>query len=778
MKYFVFFLLQFSFLYGITQNKFTISGYVNEKGSKENLIGVYVVSPKLNAGTTSNTYGFYSITLPASDSVELIVTYVGYKSIKAKIKLRQNITQNFEIEPNNLQEVEVVANQQIKISDEVQMSSVDIPIEQIKQIPALLGEKDVLKVIQLLPGVQKGSEGSAGVYVRGGGPDQNLILLDEAPVYNANHLFGFFSVFNGDALKSVELIKGGFPARYGGRLSSVIDLQMKDGNKEKIHGEAGIGILSSRLTLEGPIVKNKSSFLVSGRRTYIDALIYPFLPKDNKGGYYFYDFNAKFNYVFNDKDRLFVSGYFGKDKFYFNNKFDNGSSKARLDWGNATSTVRWNHLYNSRLFSNLSFIFTRYNLGISSEEKYSSSFFNLRYNSTIRDFGLKYNFDFIPSPNHYIKFGATTTWHYFLPQAIVVKTDQPGQNVSAKKTPYNTFESGIFIEDDWKITNLLRANIGFRLSSFNSNSDNFFFPEPRASLRYFIAKNTSLKASYALMNQYMHLLSNTGIGLPTDLWVPATNRVKPQQSQQVALGLAKDLEKYDVTLSIEGYYKWMTNIISYKEGASFLEIESIFDNSPTQRTWEDNVTSGNGKSYGAEFFVQKKVGKFTGWVGYTLSWIKFQFDSINFGKEFFPRYDRRHDISIVGMYKINDRINIAATWVYGTGNAITLPLQAYSSPTHQIFSNQGIFENINTVNHYGDKNSFRMANYHRMDIAIQFHKQKKYWERVFEFGIYNVYSRQNPFFYYTERNPNTQLFKLKQVALFPILPSFTWTIKF
>jgi hypothetical protein len=784
-KYFIATIIMVFQIWCDAQTKYTISGYITEKGSKENLIGVYIVAPKLNAGTTSNTYGFYSITLPANDSLELLVSYAGYKTIKAKINLNKNINQNFEIEGTNLQEVEVIAEANKKISDEVQMSTVDLPIQQIKQLPALLGEKDVMKVIQLLPGVQKGGEGSAGVYVRGGGPDQNLILLDEAPVYNANHLFGFFSVFNGDALKSVELIKGGFPARYGGRLSSVIDLQMKDGNKEKIKGEAGIGIISSRITLEGPILKNKCSFLVSGRRTYIDALIYPFLNERNKGGYFFYDFNAKVNYILNDKNKVYLSGYFGRDKFYFKSKDAqfNASSSANLNWGNATTTARWNHLFGNRLFSNLSFIYTRYNLGISQSDKFNNDFYNSKYNSTIQDFGFKYNFDFTPSPNHYLKFGIASTLHQFVPQALVVKSSYPNENITTKPNNVNTIESGIFVEDDWKISNKLRTNIGMRLSSFNYKGTNFFYPEPRIGMRYLITKDLSVKGSYALMNQYMHLLSNTGIGLPTDLWVPATNRLKPQQSQQVALGLAKDIEKYDVTISIEGYYKWMKNIVNYKEGVSFLEVGN-FDNSEAGKlSWEDKVTAGKGKSYGAELFIQKKVGKFTGWVGYTLSWIKFQFDSLNFGKEFYPRYDRRHDLSLVGMYKFNEHFNLAVTWVYGTGNAITLPLQSYNLQDNNLTPNSnsnGYFNGnfMQALNYYGDRNSFRMAAYHRLDIAFQFHKQLKRCERIFEFGLYNAYSRQNPFFYYTEYDSNRKAYRLKQVALFPIIPSFTWTYKF
>lgn len=762
------------------QTKFTISGYINEKGSKENLPGVTVYVPKLKVGTTSNNYGFFSITLP-KDSVEIIFSYVGFMSKKLNLYLDKDVNFNVELGTVELQEVTVSAEQSKRVSQETQMSTVDIPIEQIKQIPSLMGEKDVLKVIQLMPGVQKGSEGSAGIYVRGGGPDQNLIILDEAPVYNANHLFGFFSVFNGDALKSVELIKGGFPARYGGRLSSVIDLQMKDGNKEKIHGEAGVGLIAARLTLEGPIIKDKCSFLISGRRTYIDALVSPFLPKTGKLGYYFYDLNAKINYVFNDKNRLYLSGYFGQDKFYLKTKEDDTESLAGIYWGNATSTLRWNHLFNNRLFSNLSFIFTNYKLGIENQLKYGNDYYNLKYVSNIRDFGIKYNFDFMPSPNHYIRFGTNATWHHFLPQALVIKASDPNNEFNNKALAVDTYEGGIFIEDDWRMTSKLKMNIGFRLSAFSSKGNNFFNPEPRASLRYLLKNDFSLKASYALMNQYLHLLSNTGVGLPTDLWVPATNKVKPQQSQQVALGLAKDLPSKNVTITVEGYYKWMKNVLNYKEGASFL---NVVDNSnpETQNDWQTKVVSGNGLSYGAEFLIQKKVGKFTGWVGYTLSWTWLQFDSLNFGERFPARYDRRHDISIVGVYKINDHITLSATWVYGTGNAITLPIASYGVEQHTVpgaqQSQPGTIWPYSVTGDYGKKNSFRMSPYHRMDIGIQFHKKLKRCVRTFEFSIYNVYSHQNPFFYYIDYDQKTKKNKLMQASLFPILPSVSWSYKF
>lgn len=763
------------------QGKFTISGYINEKGSKENLPGVTVYVPKLKAGTASNNYGFFSITLP-KDSVDIIFSYVGFKAKKLSLYLDKNVTCNVEMGAEDLEEVTVTAEQTKKLSEETRMSSVDIPIEQIKQIPALMGEKDVLKVIQLMPGVQKGSEGSTGIYVRGGGPDQNLIILDEAPVYNANHLFGFFSVFNGDALKSVELIKGGFPARYGGRLSSVIDLQMKDGNKEKIHGEAGVGIISARFTLEGPIIKNKCSFLVSARRTYIDALIYPFLPKDGKLGYYFYDLNAKINYVFNDKNRLYLSGYFGKDKFYLNTKTKDSETKVGLDWGNATGTLRWNHLFNNRLFSNLSLIFTNYQLGIGSTNKYGSDYYNLRYVSDIRDFGAKYNFDFVPHPNHYIRFGINSTWHHFVPQALVIKSSDPVNEFNNKARAIDTYEGGVFVEDDWRVTSKLKMNVGFRLSAFSGKGNNSFNPEPRTSLRYLLGNDFSLKGSYAMMNQYLHLLSNTGVGLPTDLWVPATDKVKPQQSQQVALGLAKDLPKKNLTITVEGYYKWMKNVLNYKEGANFLNAGNN-TNAEAQNDWQDKVVSGTGLSYGAEFLIQKKVGKFTGWVGYTLSWTWLQFDSLNFGERYPARYDRRHDISVVGIYKINDHITLSCTWVYGTGNAITLPIASYGIEQHTIQGTQqqsqpGDLWPYTIGGDYGKKNSFRMAPYHRMDIGIQFHKKLKRCVRTFECSLYNVYSRQNPFFYYTSYNNDSKKTILMQASLFPILPSVSWSYKF
>ncbi|WP_114779451.1 TonB-dependent receptor [Botryobacter ruber] len=762
------------------QEKHTISGYVREKGSSETLIGVVVYCPGTSISTTTNTYGFYSLTLPASDSVTLVFSYLGYRPETRRLSLSRPVELNIDLLPDAaLQEVEVIGHRQERVSESALMSTIDVPVAQIKNIPTLLGEKDVMKVLQLMPGVQKGSEGNSGIYVRGGSPDQNLIILDDATVYNSSHLFGFFSLFNGDALKSVELTKGGFPARYGGRLSSVIDLNMKDGNKEEFHGEGGIGLISSRLMLEGPLSKGKSSFLVSGRRTYVDVLMQPFMDMDGRGGYYFYDLNTKLNYDFGQKNKLYLSGYFGQDRFYYVEKFDRNKTRGGIDWGNATGTLRWNHLFNDRLFANTSLIFSRYRFNINLEEEYEDGdHFRLNYFSGIQDLAIKYDVDFLPNPQHAIKAGFQSTFHRFNPSAIVVKdseinrTDRDVDNVDG-------VQSAVYVEDTWRPRPDLRLNAGLRLSHFATGNKNYFMPEPRLAAAYNIKPDLAVKASYARMNQYVHLLSNTGIGLPTDLWVPTTDLVAPQASQQVAVGLAKDFLEQDLALTLEGYYKKSDNIIGYKEGASFMMVDD--PESAEKVRWEDNVTSGQGWSYGVEMLLQRKVGLFSGWVGYTLSWTQLQFDSLNFGQKFYARYDRRHDVSVVGVYQLSDRTTLSGTWVYGTGNAISLPIGYYSSNPNNPNATEGQYTYNDQVTYYGDRNSYRMPAYHRMDIGIQFHKQKRWGERTWEISLYNAYSRKNPFFIYmTDEYGNDGQVnrKLKQVALFPIIPSVSWGFKF
>lgn len=780
-KIILFLLLPAAWFSAVSQNnRFTVSGYVSEAGSAELLIGVNVYVPALRTGTVTNTYGFYSLTLPQGQ-YRIIYSYVGFKPDTFDVKLNTSIERNVNlISSSVLSAVEIKGTAEKRISQEVQMSTVDIPVQQMKSLPALLGERDVFKTLQLLPGVQKGNEGSTGIYVRGGGPDQNLIILDDALVYNANHLFGFFSVFNGDALKSIELMKGGFPARYGGRLSSVVEMNMKEGNKEKLSGEAGLGLLSSRLTLEGPLKKNKSSFLVSGRRTYLDILTRPFMSlEDGVGGYYFYDLNAKVNYDFGSKNKIYLSGYFGRDKFYMRYKDSYGGSKDELKsgfyWQNATATARWNHLFNNKLFSNTSLIFSNYAMSVYVKEEYDNDFYNLRYLSGIMDFSLKNDYSWYVSPEHHVRFGAVITHHRFRPSALTLKSSYVDESFS-KITTINALESGWYAEDEMHLGSRVMVNPGFRFSTFTTASTTYVNPEPRLAFAYVLDEFTSVKASFAMMSQYVHLISNTGLGLPTDLWVPSSANIKPQRSQQLALGLARDLPRPNLTLTLEGYYKTMNNIIGYLDGASYLLIDD--PNSASESNWEENVTSGKGKSYGVEMMLQRKTGEFSGWVAYTLSWTKHQFDEINFGKEFWARYDRRHDVSVVGLWSPNEKISLSGTWVYSSGNAITLPLATYTTSLHNPYYFGGYY---NTVTDYGERNGFRMRAYHRLDLSIQFHKKIRKGLRTFEIGIYNVYNRKNPYFYFLESeydDNGNQKNVLKQISLFPFLPSFTYTLKF
>lgn len=776
------------------QETFTLSGNVKEAGSQELLLGVTIYTESKSAGTVTNNFGYYALQLPTGKH-RIIYNFVGYDAVTKEVTISGDKVLNVNLASAHSEIGEVVVNAsktQKKVSQDVQMSTIEIPIKTIKDIPALFGEKDVLKVLQLMPGVQSGSEGQSGLYVRGGGPDQNLIILDGATVYNAQHLFGFFSLFNGDALRSVELIKGGFPARYGGRLSSVIDMNMKDGNKEKVTGELGIGVISSKGLIEGPFAKGKGSFIVSGRRTYIDVLTQPIIRAFNNGnsaGYYFYDLNAKANYEINDKNRVYLSGYFGRDKFYLREKYENSfdgqeqsyTNKVNFGWGNATGTARWNHLFGPKLFSNTSLIYSFYELAISAEEESTgNSDFTLGYGSGITDYTLKQDFDWYANNKHKVKFGLQATHHTFTPDALVVRDISFGLDID-RKTQYTSVETGLYLEDEWKISNRLKSLYGVRLSTFTTNKVTYVNPEPRVALAYNLKSDVSLKASYATMNQYVHLLSTSGVGLPTDLWVPATDLIKPQNSQQVAVGMAKDFEKQNFSLTVEGYYKTMNNIIGYKEGASFLAIQES-DEGLESISWEENVTSGKGTSYGAEVLLQRKQGRLTGWAGYTLSWTTHQFDELNNGKKFFARYDRRHDISLVGVYELKENITLSATWVYGTGNAITLPISTYqtselsnvSSPSRDNFYRANGTE-------YTDRNAFRMRAYHRADIGVQVMKQKKSGVRTWEFSVYNSYNRKNPFYYFIgseeQFNPDSKQV-LKQVSLFPILPSVSWNFKF
>jgi hypothetical protein len=676
------------------QNKFTISGYVKDSLSGETLIGASVGIKAKTKGITSNQYGFYSLTLDEG-VYQFLCTYVGYVPKIIEVKLNSNIEFNFDILPKASLGQEVIVSSAKRDANvkNAQMGRFSLPIEQIKSIPAFLGEVDLLKTIQLLPGVRNAGEGSAGIYVRGGGPDQNLILLDDAPVYNTGHLFGFFSIFNSDAIKNVSLIKGGMPAQYGGRLSSVLDISMKEGNNQKFQTEGGIGLIASRLSFQGPIKKDKSSFIVSARRTYIDALVKPFISKSSQfygSGYYFYDLNAKVNYKFSEKDRLYLSGYFGKDVFDFSN--GRQSLKVNIPWGNATGTLRWNHVFNNRLFGNTTAVFNKYDFTF----KASQNDFEIKLASGIKDISIKQDFDLYPYTGHKVKFGGIYTYHRFTPSVVSGKQDSVVFNPNNAQVKY-AHEAAVYVQDDWEISDKVKINAGMRYSWFqqigaykifttdeNGNKlDSVVYKrgqgvksyggfEPRITLRYALDDETSIKASVTRNLQYIHLVSNAGTTLPTDIWVPSTYRVKPQISTLYAAGLFKNFKENMYETSVELYYKNMQNQIEYEEGYTPNTLEDT----------ENFFTFGKGWSYGAELFVNKTKGRLTGWVGYTLSWTWRKFAALNFGEKYPAKYDRRNDMSIVAMYELNKKWKLSAAFVYGSGNAATLPqsfilLEAY-----------------------------------------------------------------------------------------------------
>lgn len=790
--FFLIFLFIQSLVYA---QKVTLSGYIKDAKNNESLPYVNILLKSSNEGTYSNSYGFYSIAIPADKEIELVISSVGFQTLSKKINTSENITVVIELvsETINLDEVSIVA--EIDNDKPVQLNLARLSIKSIKELPSLFGEKDVLKVLQLLPGVQRGVEGTTSIYVRGGGAGQNLILLDEAPVYNANHIFGFLSTFNGDAIKDVQFWKGAGPARYGGRVSSIIDLQMREGNKEKIKGEGGIGILSSRITLDGPIKKDKSSFLFSTRRSYIDLLMRPLMSSESKTINRFYDVNAKYNIIINPSNRIFISTYFGNDKFFEKEEISRTQStintKSSLDWGNSTATARWNRIISEKIFSNATLLFSDYRFNLFDDYEKSglnANTYTSEYSSSVRDYGVKYDVDYFLSNTHNFKTGLFLTFHNYKPSAYATKNGIEGTSFNKSQT-YTNQELGIYIEDTWKPSERWLANLGLRLNGLNSSQKFYLRPEPRLNISYNTPWNILLSGSYYRANQFVHQLSNTGLGLSTDLWVPVTNLAPPQQSDQVSGGVSKSFNNNAITISFESYRKYLRNIISYKEGASFL----VLNDGASEISWEDNITTGKGLAYGNEFLIQKNNGKLTGWIGYTLSWTIHQFEELNGGKKFFPKEDRRHNINITTLYKLNSRITFSAIWVYNSGQSLFVPSGFYYGnfangvDMSGILDNNGgrneiITESIDNVAYFGSRNSFRAESYHRLDFNIQFHKKKKRFERTWEFGIYNVYNRKNPFNYYLERTQNLsggfQTIELKKRSLFPILPSISYNFQF
>lgn len=801
MKLLQFLLPIFILFFGVSvfaQDKYTLSGYVSDASTGEQLMGANVFVKETLQGVATNTNGFYSLKIIKGEYT-LVASYLGYDNHEYKIVFgsETSIRHNIQLAVRTLKEVEITGDLE-RNTNSVQMSEIEMEMQEVKKIPAFLGEVDILKTIQLLPGVQSAGEGNTGFYVRGGGPDQNLIILDDATVYNASHLFGFFSVFNADAIKNVNLIKGGIPAEYGGRLASVLDISMKEGNNKKFEGEGGIGLIASRLTLQGPIVKDKGSFIVSGRRTYIDVLSKPFIPKESAfsgSGYYFYDLNAKLNYRFSDKDQLFLSGYFGRDVFTF--KSNAADVTFNILWGNGIASARWTHLFNDNLFMKVVASYSQYNFEFGGEQ----GDFNIKLFSKIRDYNGKVIFNYYPSVRHKVKFGAEYVHHLFTPNNATATQGATEFDLGAEQQFFG-HEFAAFIQDEFDVTDAFAIHAGLRVSGFQhagpftrylvnelgektdtlqyNRGDNirtYGGLEPRISMRYKFNSRQSIKAAFTQNYQYVHLVSISAVSLPTDVWLPSTSIVEPQLGRQYNVGYFRNFASNKYEASVEVYYKTMDNLVEYKEGVN---PEAGIGNN------EDNLlTFGSGQSYGIELFVKKRFGKTTGWIGYTLSKTDRIFEDINNGERYPAKFDRRHDLSVVLVHEFNDRWQVSGTFVYATGNAITLPQGRY------FLENQ-------LVSIYGQRNDFRMAPYHRVDLAAtySFKKEKqredpKTGELVWKpkriqssltLSVYNLYSRMNPYFIYfdTSGTFSNGTFKLsaKQVSLFPILPSLTWNFNF
>jgi len=785
----------------LSAQKYTISGYVTDIENGEKLIGANVYDANNYKGSITNSYGFFSLTLDGG-KVLFTTSYVGYTPYQKELNLTGDSKLNIELKPTiELKEVIVQGKSSEGGVESSQMSLIEIPMKTIQNLPVLLGEADIIKTIQLLPGVQSGSEGMSGMYVRGGGPDQNLILLDGVPVYNVNHLFGFFSVFNSDAIHDVKLIKGGFPSRYGGRLSSVLDISMKEGNSKEFKGSGSIGLISSKLTIEGPVGQN-ASFIVSARRTYIDVLAYPFIKMVEKSegydkfyaGYYFYDLNGKINYKLSDKNRLYLSVYTGKDRLYSiekdtytsgfydenNNYYESSTTykdEVELWWGNITSALRWNYMLTNKLFSNVTLTYSRYKMLTGAEYSVTGEKADkMNYNSGISDWGGKIDFDYYPTPNHSIKFGIGDTYHGFNPGVFVETYRASDSNYVSNELGNSKIfahELALYAEDDIKIGELLKLNVGLHWSGFLVKDKFYDAFEPRISARVLLSEKWSVKVSMAQMQQYINLLANSNIGLPTDLWVPATDKIKPQMATQYALGSEYSLNR-NIDLSVEGFYKVMDNLVEYKEGASFFSLEN---------DWESKIALGKGWSYGIELLVMKKYGNTSGWIGYTWSKSERLFDKpgqeISYGKVFPYKYDRRHDLSIVISHKLSEKVDFGVTWVFGTGNAATLGYEKYPSN----FQSNRLYDPYYTgiyadITYYESRNNFRMPAYHRLDVGINFHKDKKWGKRTWNLSIYNVYNHKNPFYVDWGYDEKDKTNKLYQYSIFPIIPAISYKFEF
>lgn len=774
---FIFFLLAFQ---AFTQsNSFTISGFVKSAESGEELIGATVAVKSQNVGVSANVYGFYSLSLPKG-TYEVTYSYIGYKEVVKNVELTENKSLNVELKEavNELKAVEVTAEGAANNINSVEMSVNKIDAKTIKKIPALLGEADVIKSVLLLPGVSTVGEGSTGFNVRGGGIDQNLVLLDEAPVYNSSHLFGFFSVFNPDAVKNVKLIKGGIAPQYGGRLSSILDVRMKEGNKKEFTGSGGLGLIFSRLSLEGPIKKDKTSFLIAGRRSYADVLAKPFLNDDLRGSsFYFYDLTAKVNHEINEKNRIFLSGYFGRDVF---------GSGFVFNWGNATATARWNHIFNDKLFMNLTGFYSDYDYAFGVEEEEGQEGDDFSWASSIVSYSLKPDFSFYVNNNNTVKFGGQSIYYNFKPAVASFASDGLTNDISLPDK--YALENGLYIQNEQKIGSRLSLLYGLRWSHFSylgegtkytyadtvpgvrrsvesieefdqfekmASYNNF---EPRFSIKFDLNEQSSVKASYNRMSQYLHLISNTVASTPVDLWLPTTNNIKPQLVDQVAVGYFRNLAKNKYETSVELYAKDFQNQIDYIDNADIFFNEQL----------AGDLLSGDGRAYGVEFFLKKNSGKITGWISYTLAKSERKVNGINRGEWYPTRFDRLNNLSVVAAYELSEKWSFSANFVYSTGTPATFPTNRYEI--------QGI-----VVPHNVDqsRNNFRIPDYHRLDISATYIPAKnkdRRWKGEWVFSVYNVYSRRNPFSIFFEQDQDNPV--ITQAIRFSVIGNFVPAVSY
>ncbi len=762
----------------VAQQTYTLSGYMRDHETGKRLIGANVYVKAVEKGTVTNKYGFYSLSLPA-DTYEVRYSYVGYRSRTVQVRLASDKKRNIRLRPGTIstETVEIQGERPDENIQSVDVGTEKLDIQTVEKIPALLGEADVLKTLRLLPGVQSSGEGTSGFRVRGGNASQNLVLMDNATVYNTGHLFGFFSVFNANAIDDVELMKGGIPAEYGGRISSVVDITMEEGNMRSYEADGGIGLISSDLTVEGPIDSGRSSFLFSARRTYIDLLSKAFAEGTELEGnsYFFYDLNGKVNYRISNKDRLFLSGYLGRDQFQFTGNTSDFS--IDIPWGNKLATLRWNHLFSDKLFMNVTTTYNAYDF----EVNVSQTNLNAKLFSGIEDWSVKTDFTWFPSPDHTVDFGVEYIHHTFTPNSVSGGSDSGSQFSTDQVANKFAHEGAVYIQDEVDFSPQLRVNAGLRVSFFQQVGPYRFFQgeklrqtydrgegvsfykgfEPRIRARYKLSPSSSIKASFMRTRQYIHRVSNSGSTLPNDIWVPSTRNVQPEKANQGSIGYFRNFNNNMFETSLELYYRKMDNLIEFDNGYT----------PQIGRQLERDFVYGAGESFGAEMYIKKRKGALTGWISYTLSKTTRFFDDLK--TQVFPSpYDRRHDLSVVGSYRLNNRWSLGATFVYGTGAPTTIPTRR--------FLTEGTVHNV-----YSERNGYRLEDYHRLDISATI-RAKNYKQKDFKsswvFSIYNVYNHKNPFFIFFENQGNLLSgdfrTNAKKVALFPVIPSVKWNFQF